>query len=638
MAPLVEVLDLANTAKVYHSPATITASDTKLVHVSGQVGTTKSNHVPADYESQIHLALLNLRKIIITAGASVKDIAKLTVYIVNYDPAKRKHTRHIQRFLKGHRPAITLVPVSQLAIPGWLFEIDAVFASSPRLNKSTIPRSLTSNAIETVDVIVLGAGLAGLTASQKLHEAGLSCIVLEARDRVGGKTLSKPMSDGAGIAELGAAWINDVNQTRMANLGRRFKLELIEQNTDGKVAFQGYDGKVSTFAYGELPNVRLQSWYYVLDSEKSFLSIPVRKTNSTLFQFDAATKDDVARIRDQCEADCQALDTSNPKDTKFDSMTFEAYLGSINASETSIATTTVWTRAMLGLQPADMSALYFLNYCKSGGGLLTMRSDRKGGGQHLRIRQGTQAFSTGLAAELPDGMIRLNTAVTSIVQEKAGPVRVTDAQDNEYLARKIITTVPSPTLSLINFIPELPPSKVAWSQSSGYGFYVKAIVIFKKPFWIEKGYCGLIQSFIGPASVVRDTSSPADDKYALTCFMVGTPGGEWASLSRSEQEEKLLSQLSSLYGGDDCARRYFVEMITHDWADDIWTGGGCPCPSLTPGVLDTVGPNSLRARFGNLHFAGTETAAEWKGYMEGAVRSGERAAKEVIDSVTSSRL
>lgn len=255
MAP-VKSLDLANTSKAYYAPATVTPPGVKLIHVSGQPGTAKDGHLPSDYESQIHLALLNLRKIIVAAGATIHDIARLGVYIVGYDPAQRKHTRLIQRFLKGHRPAITLVPVAQLAVPGWLFEIEATIACPER---TQIPRAL-SDASTDVDVVVIGAGLSGLAAARDVLSNGLSCVVLEAHDRVGGRLWSQPTSDGKGIVEFGAAWINDVNQTRMIGLARQFGLELIEQNTNGNCLIQDANGRVSAFPYGELPKVRRDTY------------------------------------------------------------------------------------------------------------------------------------------------------------------------------------------------------------------------------------------------------------------------------------------------------------------------------------------------------------------------------------------
>lgn len=250
MPKIVETVDLSNTTGAYYAPATI-APTSKLLHVAGQPGSTKDGGVPDDYESQIHLALLNLRKIIIAANSSIEHIVKLNLFIVDYDPNNRKHTRHIQRFLDGHRPAITLVPVPKLAVPSWLFEIDAVIA----LPEPSLPPALPV-ATETTDVIIIGAGLAGLSAAHDVLRAGLSCIVLEARDRVGGKTWSTPLKDGHGVIDLGAAWINDTNQSKVYALAQRYGVEVIEQNTQGNVVLEDSDGRCTPFAYGELPNVR----------------------------------------------------------------------------------------------------------------------------------------------------------------------------------------------------------------------------------------------------------------------------------------------------------------------------------------------------------------------------------------------
>ncbi|KAJ5609038.1 hypothetical protein N7528_009605 [Penicillium herquei] len=591
MSKTVKTVDLSHTAGLYYGPATISSG--KVLHIAGQPGNTKDGHVPKDYESQIHLCLFNLRKLIIAAGADIKDIAKLNIYIVDYDVNNRKHARPLQRFFGKHRPAQTLVPVPKLAVPEWLIEIDAIVA----LPEPSLPPVLPA-ASENADVIVIGAGLAGLTAALDVIQSGLSCIILEARDRVGGKTWSQQTSDGKGYIDVGAGWLNDTNQSRVWAIAKRYGAEVIVQNTQGKAVLENWEGNVSSFEYGEVPN------------------------------FDEETRKNVTEIRDMCEAECQQLDTWRPRNTELDAMTLEAFLRSRGASKAAMGTATVWTRAMLGVEPCDISALYFLNYCKSGGGLLIMRSDRKDGGQYLRVRGGTQTLSKGLASSLPAGVLRLETPVQSIVQEQGGSIKV-QAGGSVYSATKVITTLPGPALKNVSFYPPLPSAKRAWTESLYYGYYTKAMMEFKTPFWVERGFCGLANSFIGPAGVIRDSCIPQDNKYVLTCFMGGEPGRAWAALSTAEREKTLLKQIGKLYGVSNVEDQ-FLKMTAYEWVHDEYAGLGCPCTTLPPGVLDTLGGDGLRAPVGNLHFAGTETAGEWKGYMEGAVRSGSRAAAEVV--------
>lgn len=247
MAPSVRTLDLHNTSSAYVAAATITSS-TDCIYVTGQAGVNSQGKVPADYESQVHLALLNLHRIIVAAGASIGDIAKLNLYIINYNPNQRSHARHLQKFLGPHRPTVTFVPVAQLAAPEWLFEVDAVVS-----RKSTPISTALKAPQNTYDVVILGAGLAGLTAAEHIIRAGYSCLVLEARDRVGGRTWSATLPGGGGIVDLGAAWINDTNQSHIYQLAHRASAELIEQNTSGKCVLHDFNGDTHTFNYGDMP-------------------------------------------------------------------------------------------------------------------------------------------------------------------------------------------------------------------------------------------------------------------------------------------------------------------------------------------------------------------------------------------------
>ncbi|PYH94383.1 FAD/NAD(P)-binding domain-containing protein [Aspergillus ellipticus CBS 707.79] len=535
------------TTSAYYAPGVI-STGTHL-HVSGQPGTI-DGVAPSDYNSQIHLALVNLHRVIAAAGATPRDVVKLTLYIVNYDPNHRLHTRPLQTWLAGHRPAITLVPVPGLAVADWLFEIEATVVVP---DDSSVPVPAPA-PVEETDVLVIGAGLSGLMAAETVLQAGHRCIVLEGRDRVGGKTWTSPLPSGDGVVDLGAAWINDTTQYMMAELARRAGADLIEQNTVGNCVLQRENGATTIFPYGTTPQ-----------------SIPT-------IQITAEMQAEMEAIRDIAEVDCQALDCARPRDASLDSMSFLAYLHSRNATPAAVANASVWTRAMLGQEPQDVSALY-------------MRSDRKHGAQYLRVRQGTQIFAKTLAAALPQGTIRLGQRVTAITQKERG-VALVEANGRVIRARQVICSVPTPVLKSIAFDPPLPPKKQLLADSFRYGYYTKMMRAFRSAWWVDRGFCGLAQSFQGPASIYRDTSVPADGKHVLTAFLAGDAAG------RHVRRPRL-------------------------------SGWGCPCPALPPGVLSAAG-EALRAPFRDVHFVGTETAEEWKGYMEGAVRSGRRGALEAV--------
>ncbi|KAJ5831917.1 hypothetical protein N7474_000228 [Penicillium riverlandense] len=571
--------------------ATSSKGPGRIVCTAGQVGADENNIVPPNIDDEIALAFTNLRRCLDATGALVTDVLKLVYYIVDYDPDNRPHSKHLAKFLGGHRPTTTLIPVTKLARPDYHFEIEAT-ASVEQL-----PRQMA-------DVVIVGAGLSGLSAAHEVQKAGMSCVVAEARDRVGGKTLSiEPLNDGRTI-DLGAAWINDTNQKEVFALSKSLGLELVQQNTSGSVIQEDIDGSVSQFPYG------------------SKLSEPNGVDNMVFIR---ELADEVSRSLN--------LYAVRKEQKAPDHLTFAQWLHEKGATPTAIASATVWTRAMLGLEPPEMSALFFLDYCRRGGGLSTMRSDRKDGGQYLRFAKGSQQLSLGLAKLLRPGSLMLKSPVQKIKQAATG-VLVSTAR-GEILAKRVIVTVPTPLYHLIDFYPALPESKVELSQKNRLGYTNKVMLLYDRPWWRHAGLCGLLQSFKGPVTVSRDSSVDETGQFSLTCFTVGQPGRELSKLQQHERYERVKQHIRKLFGAYTSVPEP-INVSEYEWGMDQWAQG-CPCPASPPGLLSKL-DEAMRAAHGKIHFAGTETAYEWKGYMDGAISSGKRAAQETMVALTQSKL
>ncbi|KAK5043604.1 hypothetical protein LTR84_011364 [Exophiala bonariae] len=569
------------------SQVTSTTCPARIVATSGQVGKDVNGNLIQDPVAQIEQAFLNLHKVLAAAGARVQDIFKLVWYVVDHDPNNRLYRAPLIKFLNGHRPATTLVPVPTLDSPGFIFEVEAYAA-------------VEQCPIQKVDVVVVGAGLSGLKAAYDIQKAGYSCLVVEARDRVGGKTWSvDPLGNGNYI-DLGAAWFNDTNQSYVHELVMSLGLSMVEQYTIGSVIQEDLGGGLSTFAYGTTPSALAE----------------------------AGGAENISSILNLTETICQNIDIHNHlgTETDLDKYTLEAWARKEGAGESALAAVRVWTRAMLGVEPSELSALYFMDYCKSGGGLIRMRSDKRDGGQHFRLTQGTQSISKGLAHLLASGSVILNSPARSIEQLPEGVL--VSAGRGDILCQRVIVSVPTPLYKEITFSPLLPEAKQALSQSNKLGYQLKVMIVYAEPWWRAGGLCGLMQSFEGPVAVTRD-SSVEGKQYSLTCFVPGDSGRKLASGTQKERFDAVLAQIARVFGpfvGGKVPQP--LAMAEHEWAKDQWAQG-CPCPVSPPGVMTQFG-HALRTPHGKVHFVGTETAFEWKGYMDGAIRSGERGAKEVI--------
>ncbi|CAG9990799.1 unnamed protein product [Clonostachys byssicola] len=464
------------------------------------------------------------------------------------------------------------------------------------------------------DVIVIGAGLAGLQTAVKLHEAGLSVTVLEAQDRVGGKTLSVQASALGGTVDLGAAWINDTNQSEMYKLAQEFGFDLIEQRTTGEDVIQMADGTIVCRPYGQqqLPDTTPEN-------------------NAIAQEFFAHLHGFVERAHTENPAD-------GPDAAMLDSMTFREFADKKFPGGFAASIADGLARGLLGVEANEISTLYIVDYLQSGTGMANMGSDRKDGGQYLRNRQGNQTFSVRLAGKLPQEVIHLSTPVSKVSQTETGEcvVETKNPLRPRHMAKRVVVSIPTTLYPSITFEPPLPPAKRELSECTALGYYAKTIFVFNSAWWREAGLSGVMSSSQGPISFSRDSCSELDGQYSITCFIVGDSGRSWSKWSAAQRRKLVAEQFDNVFGraarDKGVAVPAPVNVIEQEWIKEQWCRGA-PSPVAMPGMLTSDSGKAMRTPYGSIHFVGTETATVWKGYMEGAVRSGSRGAQEVIDAL-----
>jgi monoamine oxidase len=199
-----------------------------------------------------------------------------------------------------------------------------------------------------------------------------------------------------------------------------------------------------------------------------------------------------------------------------------------------------------------------------------------------------------------------------------------------FTAKKLILSIPTPLYKDLTFSPPLTGKKLTFVSNTKLGYYSKLILCYSSLWWTRTQKCGLAISYQSPVGVVRDTSVAADGQFSLTCFLGGDPGLAWSLLPAHERRAQVMQQVAKIYGDEEEVFNP-VEVFEQEWTKEEWSKGA-PCPVTGPGLLTEAG-KAVAERVGNLHFVGTETSDVWAGYMEGAVRSGVRGAREVTESL-----
>jgi monoamine oxidase len=278
-------------------------------------------------------------------------------------------------------------------------------------------------------------------------------------------------------------------------------------------------------------------------------------------------------------------------------------------------------RTVFGAEAVDLSALYFLMYVNAGGGFMKL-VEVEGGAQQDRLIGGAQTLSEGIAKELGESVV-LDTPVRKLVQGKEGVDVVCDGRTFE--ARLAIVAVPPALAGRIDYEPMVSVARDQVTQRFAMGATVKVLVTYEFAFWRKSGFSGEVVSSDGPLSTVFDNTSHDGRQAALVGFIVGAQARQWSSQPMADRQRRVIGALTRYFGDD---AKNFTDYHELDWGQEEWSRG-CPVGGLPPGVL-THSHAHLRKPEGRIHWAGTEAATEWMGYMEGALQSGERAADEVL--------
>ena len=445
------------------------------------------------------------------------------------------------------------------------------------------------------DVVVGGAGLSGLAAAGRLVERRAATVVLEARERVGGRTLTKDIAGHA--VDLGGQFLGP-GQDRVRDLARELGVPTARVHCTGrKVLWLG--GRRSEYC-GRTPKVGL---------------LALLELAWTIRRFDRLAA---------------LVPTDRPWDApnaaEWDGVSLERWLDKQLWTRRAKAVFQIAAQAMYAAEARELSFLYFLFSLRAGAGF-ERNAGIEGGAQQEFLVGGAQQLSVGLARRLP-GVVRLGEPVEAI--EQTEDEVVVHSHAHTYRAGRAIIGLAPGLCERIRFTPELTPARRQLQRRMFTGSVVKCIVAYKTPFWRDDGYSGEAVADDGLVRIVFDDCTGDGDKAALLAFIPGDAARKASCLTPEARRQAIIDDLVRLFGERAARPSDYVE---YDWIRDPWSVG-CYVGLHPPGVLSTVG-TALRAPCGRVHFAGSETATRWPGFMDGALESGERAAAEVLEAMRS---
>ncbi|WP_405968874.1 FAD-dependent oxidoreductase [Streptomyces sp. NBC_00015] len=470
--------------------------------------------------------------------------------------------------------------------------------ASPPEAAATLASPSRAPSRHRTDVVVVGAGLAGLTAARRLVAAGHSVTVLEARDRVGGRTLNHDLGDGQ-VVEAGGQFVGPTQHHVLA-LADELGIDTFPAYDEGASVYvhagraTRYSGEIPPDLFA-LPDIGLTTARIARMSRQIPLHAPWEARHAR--RWDALTLDSWIR---RTTLGRGGLDLLN------------AFLGSA-----------------YGATAADASLLFSLHYIAGMGaegvpGTLDRGIGTRNGAQERRFVGGSQRLSTTVAEQL-DGRVVLDCPVRAVEQDARTVTVLTDTA--AWTCRRVIVAIPPALAARIRWSPLLPPEQDALFSRLAFGQLMKCEAIYDEPFWRADGLSG--QGVFRAGSTVCstfDNSPPSGSPGVLMGFLGGRQWRSWAHRPAHERRGAVLRAFAQVVGPGALRPRTYFEQ---DWTAEEWTRGG-PTAVAAPGVLTELGAWRDRP-FGRVHWAGAERADYWNGYMDGAVRSGKDTADAAIE-------
>jgi monoamine oxidase len=471
------------------------------------------------------------------------------------------------------------------------------------------PRSAPSRGSERgtghADVVVVGAGFAGLSAARQIAHAGHSVAVIEARDRVGGRVWNHHLGGGV-VSERGGTFVGPT-QDRVLALAKSL----------GIGTFKTYDTGMDVYWDGS-----------------------TRRTYSDTGPLGTAPPDPEAAAETIAVVELlDQMSTSVPVDApweaasaaNYETYTLERWIEEHSKTTHFRELVHTATRPIFGAEPRELSLLFVLFYIASSGderhpGTFERNFDTRGGAQQSRFVGGSQLIAIKVAHELGSRVV-LDSPVRRIEQGRSGVTVYSDQATVK--AKHVIVAVPPALAGRIDYEPILPFQRDQLTQRYGQGTLTKVAAVYDRPFWRAEGLTGTAVSLTGPVTASFDDSPPEASLNKGPGIIFGFVGGDdarsFAARSPAGKRKAVLDQFATFFGPQARKARAFFET---PWSQQPWTRG-CPVGIPSTGALVAYGP-WLRQPVGRIHWAGTETSNYWNGYMDGAVRSGERAATEIL--------